>query len=189
MGFQTGWRLWTAKPLWNCRKIQRNHGYRDTHLWRFPVDLKRVYSLGHKQGHKMFPERDTHPATFVLALKSFRVSSQCLRSQIFLAWHPKDFDELAPAPLPASHQHCRSPLPPCTLHSSKSKPPPVPRTCSAISEAFSGESPLTWLRFPSPIWLFSFRTLHVVLSQPSYSATLFPVYSENPTAQADLLSP
>lgn len=105
MGIQTGWKLWKVKPLWNCRKIQRNHGYRDTPLWRFPVDLQTVYSLGHKQGHEMFPEEDTNPATFVLTLKS----------QLFLAWHPKDFDELAPASLPAYHQHCLSPLPPFPL--------------------------------------------------------------------------
>ena len=71
MGIQTGWRLWKVKPLWNCRKIQQNHSYRDTSLWRLPVDLQRAYSLGHKQGREMFPEEDTNPATFVLTLKSF----------------------------------------------------------------------------------------------------------------------
>ena len=113
VGFQTGWRLWTAKPLWNYRKIQRNHGYRDTHLWRFPVDLKRVYSLGHKQGHKMFPEQDTNPTTFVLTLKSFRVSFPVPKIPAFFGMAPKRLWWASPSPsarIPSTLSFTAAPL-------------------------------------------------------------------------------
>lgn len=116
-------------------------------------------------------------------LKSFSASFPQPKIPAFLTWHPQDLDELAPSPLPA-YQHCLSPLPPCTLHSSEGKPSPVPATCSAISEAFSGESTLTRLWFPSPIWLFSFRNLHAVLllllSHPLSSVFWEPCFSGCP---------
>lgn len=194
---QTGWRLKKVKSLLNCRKIQWNHSYRDTPLWWFPIDEQSVYSVGvqtYIQRHKIFPEQDTNLTTFVLSLKSPVFFFPLPKIPAFWSGIQRPW-WASPCPSAPSHHHCHSPLPPCTVHPSKSKQSPGHTIFSAISEAFSVEPTLTWLRFPLPIWLFSSRSpgtsvlpKHVLLSwSSSYLVTLFPVYSGKLTAQAVLL--
>lgn len=124
-------------------------------------------------------QKKIQTATFVLTLKSFSAFSfQSLKiPAFFLAWLQKTLMS-QPCSLPAWPSTLSFTVRPLPPYSSKSKPSPVPATSCYFRSCSLGAHSEPAL-VPSPIWLFSFRSLRGLFQFLPTGHPSFQVCSEN----------
>lgn len=115
------------------------------------MNLKRVCSVGTRaylQGHKIFPEWDTNPTTFILSLKSFQWFLPLPEIPAF-GYSVQSFDEQVLDSSPPPPLRCLSPVPSGPLPSSTSNPSPGCAVCPTASAPLPCRAHSAWLCFPS----------------------------------------